>query len=843
MIIRAASKINRIIFSFFIALLLLLTLFYLALLNGIEIKTVRFPLIKMEKFYLKLDKKLILKIDSLYIKKKKEKSSKSEIGKFLTNIKFIPKFFQEIEIKKLKLLNSNVTILYNNGIYFIDTDIYSFATKLHLKNKKIFLNIPQIYLKKSETILKGKGVFDLINNKAFFTGRYNIEDINGSISLSLKKKILKFKIDSSNFTNSSLKKVTNLFSLNKYIKEWIYKKIVAKKYKLEYLVGKVDLNSPKLNLQDIYAKAFAYDVEIKFNKKLPPVKSKKITISLKNNALFFELKEPKYLTKNLDKSFVVIKNLTNHNPFIDIVIKTKAKIDKEIQDLLKTYNIALPLSQKKGIIDANLKIRIALKSRLVTIDGIFLTNEAILTLGSLDLFVKKGRVRLKNSKIFIDPSHVALDSIADSLASGEIDISKKIANLKIEDSKIKIAIKDFEIFNAKDLKDNLVIDFSKDINISLKKLQTTIKIGKESVLFYIQNLKSLETYSKPLQESKITKGDLLLATKDFKSFKIESNITKENNLLYEKNKNIKNFSIKGEFGPNRGNFSINKGRIKIIYKENPTIYINGYDIKITKLTKKDQKKSINFNLIGIDSTIELLKHKILSEKYNLKYKNGYFEFINFYKESITSVKGSFKNYKISAEKLNDEFIKKFLNIDGIYGGKFFLEATGSKETIKGNVKFYNTTLKDLAILNNIFAFLNTIPSLVTFSDPGYSSIGYRVKKGEIDFLLKNSILQIRKIDFTGKSLDIEGFGVVNLSNYKIDLNLTLKTFKKISNILDKIPVAGYLFLGKDGSILTKIKIKGSLIKPRVISNIPKEIINAPVNFLKRAIELPFSIFE
>jgi len=160
----------------------------------------------------------------------------------------------------------------------------------------------------------------------------------------------------------------------------------------------------------------------------------------------------------------------------------------------------------------------------------------------------------------------------------------------------------------------------------------------------------------------------------------------------------------------------------------------------------------------------------------------------------------------------------------------------------GKVYINSAVVKDLKTLNNIIAFINTIPSLLSFSSPGYSAKGYKIEKGFVSYLLYKNILYIKQAKIYGKNLDFFAKGYIDLNkNYifmKIQANMKMK--------LKKIPVVGkglsYLLFGKDGSIDIKIVVKGDMNNPEVKEDIGKDILLSPFKLFKRAITLPFNLF-
>lgn len=848
MVKKTASSIVKILTSFFIAFLLILSIAFFFLKEGIEIEHIKFPYININKLYLKLDKKFILKIDNLNIKKEKEANREKDIENYIKSFKYLPKLFQEIDIKKVSFLNYHVTFFYSDKIYFIDTDKYQFAALIDIKDHKIHADIPLFFYKDFNFYAKGKSLIDLKTGYASFLGKYNLEGIKGDIRLKLIEDKIDFFINSLYFKNENLKNITEKFDLNQEIKNWIYRYIVAKKYKLEYLKGKIDLNAKNLyNPKSIEALAYAYNAKIEFNPKAKVVKTDKIRVIFKNDSLYFKLLKPKYENKDLDGSYVVIKNLTKSGSYIDVIIKTKSPIDKEIKDLLLAYDIELPITQEKGFTDAVVKINVIFKTNRVDVEGLFSTKDSILNIAGVPLDIKSAKIKLKNNKLTILNSYVGLKNFVTSKAIGDIYFDKKYADINLSNLNANFIFNNTNILSIKDYNEKLFIDFKNKefTKLDLKNLKTDIFIYKNRYEIVLKDLNRLKKYSKLLKELDIKNGNLKIETKDFKKYRVLGKIEKDNKIVADKNgKFIKIFNVKGEISPQKISFLINK-KIKLIYKKYPTIYIDGYDIYLTKKYFKNRKTDNlkKFDVFGKNSNIIIDGHKVLSQNYSFIYRDEVFEFKNRYKKGIVTLKGKTSHFNIKAQNLNDEFVKSFFNLYGIIGGKYHLYADGNMDKLKGKVKIYNSTLKDLALINNIMAFLNTIPALVTFSDPGYSTKGFKVKKGEILFRLEDSLLYIDDLKLKGKSLNIDGLGYINLKENTINMRLTLQTWKKVTDIIKKIPVAGYILLGEEGKISTVLKIEGDLIKPKISSKLPEETIKAPVNIIKRTLQLPFKIFE
>ncbi|MFT2677178.1 AsmA-like C-terminal domain-containing protein, partial [Helicobacter pylori] len=88
-------------------------------------------------------------------------------------------------------------------------------------------------------------------------------------------------------------------------------------------------------------------------------------------------------------------------------------------------------------------------------------------------------------------------------------------------------------------------------------------------------------------------------------------------------------------------------------------------------------------------------------------------------------------------------------------------------------------------------------------------------------------------DLIGKTLDVAGNGIIELDKNKLDLNLEVSTIKALSNVLSKIPIVGYLILGKEGKVTTNVNVKGTLDNPKTKVTLATDIIQAPFKILRR----------
>jgi hypothetical protein len=138
--------------------------------------------------------------------------------------------------------------------------------------------------------------------------------------------------------------------------------------------------------------------------------------------------------------------------------------------------------------------------------------------------------------------------------------------------------------------------------------------------------------------------------------------------------------------------------------------------------------------------------------------------------------------ELKSNNINYKMINKLLDSNSFIDGRVSLKIFGTMKNLKGHVNIYNTTIKNMTLLNNIFAFLNTIPAILTLDfNAGYNSKGYYIKKGSFDFTYANSSIFISNIALKSDSFNIKGNGAISLDDKDIDMSLNIKFLKGLSN--------------------------------------------------------------
>ncbi len=417
-------------------------------------------------------------------------------------------------------------------------------------------------------------------------------------------------------------------------------------------------------------------------------------------------------------------------------------------------------------------------------------------------------------------------------------------NLNIEDKNNKNLFysKDKILFSFETLKDDGVKAYSKDLDASFI-------LKDKGWSAQLNSLSKISNDSELLKKFKLTKGKINFHKNDDEnSIRFNADIAYPYKLLVSKNRPIEKYKIKGKLSSKKSSLSINN-RVNVKISDNIKINIKNSGINIPELldflsdlnTSSEDKKSKSIILDATDSYLYVGNdRRIISDKMELQYHNGITTAQLEHKEGHAGFKLDDNKIHLYGENFNDEFMKNLFSLADFKGGTLDFSMHGTVDNYDGLFYISETTMLDYKMLNNILAFVNTVPSLATFSLPGYSKSGLKVESAYLNFNSKKSVFTVSDFFLDSKEIDILGSGTADLNKDKIDAVLNLKT--DLGSNIAKIPIVGYIILGKD-TISTTMSITGKLTDPKVKSLIAKDIVVAPVNIVKRTLLLPYNLIK
>ncbi|PHM17355.1 MAG: hypothetical protein CJD30_06920 [Sulfuricurvum sp. PD_MW2] len=253
-------------------------------------------------------------------------------------------------------------------------------------------------------------------------------------------------------------------------------------------------------------------------------------------------------------------------------------------------------------------------------------------------------------------------------------------------------------------------------------------------------------------------------------------------------------------------------------------------------TSNDPSPSVH--MYATNSYLYLMKgRKILTDTFSAIMVDDKFDASLRYMNGTANLKIRNDLFSIEGEGFNDKFMEHLFALSDFSGGAFSFQANGKADAFDGLMRVEHTILKDYKVMNNILAFINTIPSLATFSLPNYNAKGLPVDEGYAHIAYKKGVVFVDNFTLNSPEMKIMGNGRADFNENQLEGTLTLKT--DLGSALGKVPMVGYILLGDDGSLATTLSLNGKLDDPKVETAIAKEIATAPFNILKRTLVYPF----
>ena len=834
---------------------------------GIKVNDFKFYGVKLEQLYIKLDKKIIVRAKQIRLPKFKKESEQKSSDEHLLNLSksvdFIDTIFQEISLENVQIGdNFKLKILFLDDIFFVDSPYLNVDIKFQneQQNGVDLFSVRNLSFKDFNISISGEGSANFDKNDYKFDGNFTSHELNGKLSFTLKDTFLTYKAYDVNAGSIKdfIDELDKRIELNSEVKSWIYGYIVANDYHLNEINGKANLAKNDFYLNDLNATANAKNLLVKFEKGLPAVNVSEANITLKNSKLKFDLTAPIYKGKKLDGSNVTINNIFDEKSAnLELFIKTKSIYDEVINDILRAYNIIVPVRQLSGKMDANLKILIKLDEKSlenfdeksVIANGEFKISDAILEIAGSKFNAKSALVKLiDTTNLNIDATGFGLDFFKAN-AKTNIDLQKSTGEIKGTIESFDLKEKNDEILAFKNEPFTAFLDFSKDDKtlLKLEPFGLDMSFGDENVIstknseFILQNSPVLK------QNGVLDFDEINIKSNDFvdlnilaKEVKFDMPFLDKNGSKYEKDDLkilVSKAGVKVDSASKKLSLDIKEKAINVKTQDLDLLVLDGNETseqstplellaKNGDIILKDLNKTLPFTSFSAEKKGKSISLNGLAQQGRLGYFNDE------------------KSINLDATDISGEFINDLFGIKSFEGGKFRLKLLGENtKEFKAEVRFFGTYLKDYIFYQKLLSFLNSVPSLLSFKTPDFNDKGFTVKNGKILLTRKGDMIEFLAIEMIGTSADIGGRGTIDLKSKKINIDLELKLLKDASSIIDKIPLVNQIILGKDRSLSTVIAIRGTTDKPEYSTQILQDALLSPLKIIRNVIQAPFLIFE
>ncbi|BHH86102.1 hypothetical protein LA52FAK_43910 [Desulforhopalus sp. 52FAK] len=376
------------------------------------------------------------------------------------------------------------------------------------------------------------------------------------------------------------------------------------------------------------------------------------------------------------------------------------------------------------------------------------------------------------------------------------------------------------------------------------------------------DLSKMYSRSKILQKYQIKEGNLALSSVNGKKpYKISADIIVPYPLLVVDDVPVNALHITGMI-EDRGVLATINRDLDLEYIDN-TISISsnkiGYNISAIRqlakdhfqsvsktdeepVKKSDAGKSFVFNVNANQSQIYIApQSRILADTINLELHGGKLQMRLRHGSGKILLHQEEGHFMVDGNDLNDEFMGALIQNSRFHGGRMSMAAVGTFDGVTAILDIKNTVLKKLAIMNNLMAFIDTVPALATFSLPQYHTSGLPIDSAAVGVKYKNNVASFESIEVMSPEFHAKGKGEIDFLKNQIDMNIQLKT--QASKNVGKIPVVGYMLTGKDDDESLTVKLEGRLDDPEVNYSLIKEIVTYPVDILRRTFKLPLNLVE
>jgi hypothetical protein len=816
--------------------------------SGIQIESLHIGSLKIEKLYLKLDKKLICRADLIVLPRQKTKAPIPDLNKALPILKQILYLFETIALQDIYYDNDRYALYYIDRVLYMQNEEYEIAiTQLEEVDGAVQAQISHLYIKQYGIGIHGSLRYDEKRSKAHIKGIAKHGDIHCEFSIDKKRDRVTITAQSNQFR--ALASLIDQFEINPKIKPWIVGKTHAGLYRLKSFRAIATLSSAGfiLDPRSLQAELELSNASLRFKRALNPVKAKKVKILYDDGVLYILPQDPYYASHSLKGSQVAITQLgSSKTDHLHLSILLDAPLDKDLHQILEAYHIRLPLKQSKGSTESRVRLDINLKSKQTEFSGDFKIGKSEVQIAEIPFAITGGSVSVRDGIATLTDLRLQ-EEWYDLTAEGTIDLHKKWVNLQLDLHKLQIGDNEKGGMSLPPMVMSATIDYRDQVDIELPQLQTSLTIhpSTKALKATIKDLNPITTKADHLPIP-IDGGTLVLKTQDYHTFAFTGELERNSCFFYlgdavcmtripvQGNITDKGFTIDAFEGRLQYDSARSRIRLDAINFDLKKFF----ESQMETLVKGNMVARRQLSLNARNSTLRYGQYQLKTDSSKLLIRpSGDFVFNGTLGPDRVRIAKKKTQLTIEANAIHDRMLHPLINFEGLQEGRYSVNISGDPNTkMQGKITLQGGVMRDFKAYNNLIAFINTIPALATLNSPGFNPKGFKIKEGVIDF----SILEARQLRFDrilveGSSATISGEGSVDLDTGAVDILLAIHTAREMGKVVGSIPLVGYILLGKDRSITTGLHISGTLENPVVETSPIKDILLAPFRIIERTI--------
>lgn len=475
--------------------------------------------------------------------------------------------------------------------------------------------------------------------------------------------------------------------------------------------------------------------------------------------------------------------------------------------------------------------------------------------------VNKVPVTLNNTELIytedgfsVTGSRIRYGEFFDSEVTGYYDTLKKQGLFLLE----KLSVKDKKVGKLLGSDQGVWIEINKleeELLVNIRELELSIIAGKNghwSATF--SDLSKLHERSSLLQKYMVDSGNLTIWSPDGnKPFSFSAVVPYRYPVLIKDGEEVDRLLISGRFTDQGVEAMVNEN-LELEYDGMLTITSHDIKYNISAINKllKDQHIEEEDEDTG-DTSIEL---SFTAENSSLVFTDTIqapADQIHLYHEEgrtvghlhhgpgVIELNYEDGRFSLEGNGLNDEFMGALLQGAGCKNGRMSLAAQGTVHKATALFKVNDTVLMDYKPLNNMLAFLNTVPALITFSPQEYSTSGLPVSSAVTGLAFDGGVATVESFVLQSPVITMNGAGEVDFVRNQMDMDFNLITQAKVN--ISKIPLLGYIFAGKEKRPSITLKVSGGLDDPEVDFSVFREVATMPFSILYRTLTLPYHLVD
>jgi hypothetical protein len=256
----------------------------------------------------------------------------------------------------------------------------------------------------------------------------------------------------------------------------------------------------------------------------------------------------------------------------------------------------------------------------------------------------------------------------------------------------------------------------------------------------------------------------------------------------------------------------------------------------------EKKKPVSFSWDADNSSLYFnADRRLLADRLHLTGHGGKVDLLLEHGDGRITFELADDRFVLKGQDLNDRFMSGLLGEAKAVNGAMSIAAQGTFDHFSALFKIRDTVLEEFTTWNNILAFMNTIPALMTFSRPSYASSGLPVSSAVIGMVVHKGVATVESFIVESPVIRMVGTGWVDFLQKLIDMDFALTTQARTN--LQKIPLAGYVLTGDAETASLTVKLSGNLDDPVVDHSAVEEVVTMPFDMLLRTLTLPFHLVD